>query len=36
LVLEVEEIRSVVESDGRVKIRRVNGKQYLYLGLPRW
>jgi hypothetical protein len=24
-----------VESGGRVKIRRVNGKQYLYLGLPR-
>jgi hypothetical protein len=34
LVLEVEEIRSVVESDGRVKIRRVNGKQYLYLVYP--
>jgi hypothetical protein len=34
LVLEFEEIRSVVESGGRVKVRRVNGKPYLYLVYP--
>jgi hypothetical protein len=34
LVLEFEEIRRVVESGGRVKIRRVNGKPYLYLVYP--
>jgi hypothetical protein len=31
LVLTFDEIRSVVERGGRVKIRRVNGKPYLYL-----
>jgi hypothetical protein len=34
LVLEFEEIRSVVESGGRFKVRRVNGKPYLYLVYP--
>jgi hypothetical protein len=34
LVLEFEEIRSVVESGGRVKVRRVNSKPYLYLVYP--
>jgi len=34
LVLEFEEIRSVVESGGRVKVRRVYGKPYLYLVYP--
>jgi hypothetical protein len=34
LVLEFEEIRSVVEGGGRVKVRRVNGKPYLYLVYP--
>jgi hypothetical protein len=34
LVLEFEEIRSVVESGGRIKVRRVNGKPYLYLVYP--
>jgi hypothetical protein len=34
LVLEFEEIRSVVESGGRVKVRKVNGKPYLYLVYP--
>jgi hypothetical protein len=34
LVLEFEEIRSVIEKGGRVKIRRVNGKPYLYLVYP--
>ncbi len=34
MVLEFEEIRSVVESGGRVKVRRVNGKPYLYLVYP--
>jgi hypothetical protein len=34
LVLGFEEIRSVVESGGRVKVRRVNGKPYLYLVYP--
>jgi hypothetical protein len=34
LVLEFEEIRRVVESGGRVKVRRVNGKPYLYLVYP--
>jgi hypothetical protein len=34
LILEFEEIRSVVKSGGRVKIRRVNGKPYLYLVYP--
>jgi hypothetical protein len=34
LVLELEEIKRVVESGGRVKVRRVNGKPYLYLVYP--
>ena len=34
MVLEFKEIRSVVESGGRVKVRRVNGKPYLYLVYP--
>jgi hypothetical protein len=34
LVLELEEIRSVVESGDRVKVRRVYGKPYLYLVYP--
>jgi len=34
LVLSFEELRSVVESGGRVKVRRVNGKPYLYLAYP--
>jgi hypothetical protein len=34
LVLGFEEIKSVVESGGRVKVRRVNGKPYLYLVYP--
>jgi hypothetical protein len=34
LVLEFDEIRSVVESGGRIKVRRVNGKPYLYLVYP--
>jgi hypothetical protein len=34
LVLEFEEIRSVIENGGRVKVRRVNGKPYLYLVYP--
>jgi hypothetical protein len=34
LPLEFEEIKRVVESGGRVKIRRVNGKPYLYLVYP--
>jgi hypothetical protein len=34
LVLEFEELRSVVEGGGRVKVRRVNGKPYLYLVYP--
>jgi hypothetical protein len=34
LVLEFEEIKRVVESGGRVKVRRVNGKPYLYLVYP--
>jgi hypothetical protein len=34
LVLTFDEIRSVVERGGRVKIRRVNGKPYLYLVYP--
>jgi hypothetical protein len=34
LVLEFEEIRSVIEKGGRVKVRRVNGKPYLYLVYP--
>jgi hypothetical protein len=34
LVLEFEEIRSVVESGGRIKVRRVYGKPYLYLVYP--
>jgi hypothetical protein len=34
LALEFEEIRSVVESGGRVKVRRVDGKPYLYLVYP--
>jgi hypothetical protein len=34
LVLEFDEIRSVVESGGRVKVRRVNRKPYLYLVYP--
>jgi hypothetical protein len=34
LVLELEEIRSVIESGGRIKVRRVYGKPYLYLVYP--
>jgi hypothetical protein len=34
LVLSFDEIRSVVESGDRVKVRRVNGKPYLYLVYP--
>jgi hypothetical protein len=34
LVLELEELKSAVESGGRVKVRRVNGKLYLYLVYP--
>ena len=34
MVLEFEEIRSVVESGGRIKVRRVYGKPYLYLVYP--
>jgi hypothetical protein len=34
LVLEFEEIRSVIEKGGRVKVRRVEGKPYLYLVYP--
>jgi hypothetical protein len=34
LVLEFEEIKRVIESGGRVKVRRVNGKPYLYLVYP--
>jgi hypothetical protein len=34
LVLTFDEIRSVVESGGRVKVRRVNGKPYLHLVYP--
>jgi hypothetical protein len=34
LVLEFEEIKRVVESGGRVKVRRVNGRPYLYLVYP--
>lgn len=34
MVLEFEELRSVVEGGGRVKVRRVNGKPYLYLVYP--
>jgi hypothetical protein len=34
LVLEFDEIRRVVESGGRIKVRRVNGKPYLYLVYP--
>jgi hypothetical protein len=34
LVLGFEEIKSVVESGGRVKVGRVNGKPYLYLVYP--
>jgi hypothetical protein len=33
-LVSFEEIRSVVESGGRVKVRRVNGKPYLYLVYP--
>lgn len=34
MVLSFEEIRSVVERGGRVKVRRVYGKPYLYLVYP--
>jgi len=34
LTLSFEELRSVVEGGGRVKVRRVNGKPYLYLVYP--
>ena len=34
MVLEFEEIKRVVGSGGRVKVRRVNGKPYLYLVYP--
>jgi hypothetical protein len=34
LTLSFEELKSVVESGGRVKVRRVNGKPYLYLVYP--
>jgi hypothetical protein len=34
LTLSFEELKSVVESGSRVKVRRVNGKPYLYLVYP--
>jgi hypothetical protein len=34
LTPSIEELKSVVESGGRVKVRRVNGKPYLYLVYP--
>jgi hypothetical protein len=34
LVLSIEELKSAVESGGRVKVRRVNGKPYLYIVYP--
>jgi hypothetical protein len=34
LVLSFDELRSVVERGGRVKVRWVNGKPYLYLVYP--
>jgi hypothetical protein len=34
LVLEFEEIRRVIGSGGRVKVRRVYGEPYLYLVYP--
>jgi len=34
LVLEFEEIKHVVESGGRIKVRRVSGKPYLYPVYP--
>jgi len=34
LVLEFEELKSVVERGGRFKVRRINGKPYLYLVYP--
>jgi hypothetical protein len=34
LTLSFEELKSVVERGGRVKVRRVNGKPYLYLVYP--
>ena len=34
MVLEFDEIKRVVESGGRIKVRRVNGKPYLYLVYP--
>ncbi len=34
MVLEFDEIRHVVESGGRIKVRRVYGKPYLYLVYP--
>jgi hypothetical protein len=34
LTLSFEELRSVVERGGRVKVRRVDGKPYLYLVYP--
>ncbi len=34
MVLEFEELRSTIERGGRVKVRRVDGKPYLYLVYP--
>jgi hypothetical protein len=34
LTLSFEELRSTIERGGRVKVRRVNGKPYLYLVYP--
>jgi len=34
LTLSIEELKSAVEKGGRVKVRRVNGKPYLYLVYP--
>jgi hypothetical protein len=34
LTLSFEELKSAVERGGRVKVRRVNGKPYLYLVYP--
>jgi hypothetical protein len=34
LALSFEELKFAVESGGRIKVRRVNGKPYLYLVYP--
>jgi hypothetical protein len=34
LTLSFEELRSTIGRGGRVKVRRVNGKPYLYLVCP--